>query len=116
MIYASEHYSTALLEKLAHGSGALPPNQHFITITIPRGDDEVFSQASMPGWDSMPATVSKAFGEAWCLERRSVALIVPSVVARVESNVLINPAHPEFRHVTTTLHEPVFWDRRLFET
>ena len=23
MIYASEHYSTALLEKLVHGSGAL---------------------------------------------------------------------------------------------
>ena len=115
MIYASEHYSTALLEKLVHGSGALPPNQHFITITIPRGlTYEVFSQASMPGWDSLPATVSKAFGEAWCLERRSVALIVPSVVARVESNVLINPAHHEFRHVTTTLHEPVFWDRRFF--
>ena len=103
MIYASEHYSTALLEKLVHGSGALPPNQHFITITIPRGlTYEAFSQASMPGWDSVPATVSKAFGEAWCVERRSVALIVPSVVARVESNVLINPAHPEFRHVTTT--------------
>ena len=116
MIYASEHYSTALLEKLVHGGGALPPNQHAITITIPRGlTYEVFSQASMPGWDSVPATVSKAFGEAWCLERRSVALIVPSVVARVESNVLINPAHQEFRHVTTTLHEPVFWDRRLFE-
>jgi RES domain-containing protein len=62
----------------------------------------------------VPATVSKAFGEAWCLERQSVALIVPSVVARVESDVLINPAHPEFRHITTTLHEPVFWDRRLF--
>jgi RES domain-containing protein len=116
MIYASEHYSTALLEKLVHGSGALPPNQHFITITVPRGlTYEVFSQASMPGWDSVPATVSKAFGEAWCVERRSIALIVPSVVARVESNVLINPAHPEFRHVTTTLHQPVFWDRRLFE-
>ena len=116
MIYASEHYSTALLEKLVHGSGALPPNQHFITITISRGlTYEAFSQASLPGWDSVQATVSKAFGEAWCVERRSVALIVPSVVARVESNVLINPAHPEFRHVTTTLHQPVFWDRRLFE-
>ena len=97
MIYASEHYSTPLLEKLAHGSGALPPNQHFITITVPRGlTYEVFSQASTPGWDSVPATVSKAFGEAWCLERRSLVLVVPSVVARVERNVLINPGHPHF--------------------
>jgi len=115
MIYASEHYSTALLEKLVHGSGALPPNQHFITITIPRGMTyEIFSPPSLPGWDQMPATISKRFGEAWCLVKRSLILVVPSVVARVEHNVLINPAHPEFRHITTTLHEPVFWDRRLF--
>lgn len=115
MIYTSEHYSTALLEKLVHGSGRLPPNQHFITITIPRGlSYEMFSPASLPGWDVMLANVSKVFGEKWCVERRSVALIVPSVVARVDRNVLINPAHPEFRHITTGLHEPVFWDRRLF--
>ncbi|HJW75218.1 MAG TPA: hypothetical protein VJ787_06055 [Thermoleophilia bacterium] len=25
MMYACEHYSTAMLEKLAHGSGSLPP-------------------------------------------------------------------------------------------
>jgi len=115
MIYTSEHYSTALLEKLVRGSGALPPNQHFITITIPRGlTYEMFSPASLPGWDQMPASVSRTFGESWCLEKRSLVLIVPSVVARLDRNILINPGHPEFRHVTTTLHEPVFWDRRLF--
>ncbi|RUW19106.1 RES family NAD+ phosphorylase, partial [Mesorhizobium sp. M4B.F.Ca.ET.013.02.1.1] len=69
IIYTSEHYSTALLEKLVHGSGRLPPNQHYIEITIPRGlSYEVFSQPSLPGWDTMPATVSKGFGETWCLE------------------------------------------------
>jgi RES domain-containing protein len=115
MIYTSEHYSTALLEKLVHGSGALPPNQHFVTVTIPRGlTYEVFLPASLPAWDRTPASVSRTFGEAWCLDRRSVALIVPSVVARFDRNVLINPAHPEFRHIAATLHEPVFWDSRLF--
>ncbi len=115
MIYASEHYSTALLEKLVHGSGRLPPNQHYITITIPRGlTYEMFAPASLPEWDRMPATTSKMFGEKWCLEKRSVILIVPSVVARLDRNVLINPAHTEFPHITTSLHEAVFWDRRLF--
>lgn len=115
MIYASRHYSTALLEKLVHGSGRLPPNQHSIEITIPRGVSyEVFSSPALPGWDAMPATVSKTFGEAWCLSRRSAILIVPSVVARPEDNILINPAHDEFRLITTSLHQPVFWDRRLF--
>ena len=63
MIYTSEHYSTALLEKLVHGSGALPPNQHFVTVTIPRGlTYEAFLPASLPGWDRMPASVSRTFG------------------------------------------------------
>ena len=115
LIYSSERYSTALLEKLVHGSGRLPPNQHYITITIPKGlSYEVFSQPALPGWDAMPPTVSKAYGEAWCIERRSAILLVPSVVARVDQNILINPGHPDFREITTSLNEPVFWDRRLF--
>ncbi|PRD43723.1 hypothetical protein C5748_10795 [Phyllobacterium phragmitis] len=115
IIYTSEHYSTALLEKLVHGSGRLPPNQHFIEITVPRGlSYEIFLPPSLPGWDAMPATVTKDFGETWCLDRRSLILLVPSVVARLDRNVLINPAHPEFGAIQTTLHQPVYWDRRLF--
>ncbi|MBB6306135.1 RES family NAD+ phosphorylase [Xanthobacter tagetidis] len=115
LIYASEHFSTALLEKLVRGSGRLPPNQHYVAITLPRGlTYEVFSPPGLPGWDEMPATVSKAFGARWCLERRSAILLVPSVVARLDSNILINPAHPEFGLIAASLHQPVFWDRRLF--
>ncbi|MEP9374701.1 RES family NAD+ phosphorylase [Mesorhizobium sp. KR1-2] len=115
LIYTSEHYSTALLEKLVHGSGRLPPNQHYVAITIPRGVSyEVFSPPALPGWDSMPAAASKAFGERWFQEKRSAILLVPSVVARLDRNVLINPAHAEFATIQTSLHEPVYWDRRLF--
>lgn len=115
VIYAAEHFSTALLEKLVHGSGRLPPNQHYVEITIPAGTSyETFSEPSLPGWDSMPAGVSKAFGERWCMERRSAILIVPSAVARIERNILINPAHPQFPRIEASLHQPVFWDRRLF--
>lgn len=61
----------------------------------------------------MPATASKEFGQQWCLERRSAILIVPSVVARFDRNLLINPGHSEFETITASLHEPVYWDRRL---
>lgn len=116
VIYTSEHYSTALLEKLVHGSGRLPPNQHYVEITIPRGlSYEIFSPPMLPGWDSMPATVSKAFGEQWSAEKRSVILMAPSVVARLDRNVLINPTHPDFAKIHASLHQPVYWDRRLFE-
>jgi len=115
LIYTSQHYSTALLEKLVHGSGRLPPNQHYVEVTLPRGlSYEIFSPPALPGWDSMPAKASQAFGERWCLERRSAILLVPSVVARIDSNILVNPGHPEFRTIEASLHQPVFWDRRLF--
>jgi RES domain-containing protein len=62
----------------------------------------------------MPPNVNKEFGELWCLEKRSLVLIVPSVVARPDRNFLINSAHCEFRHIVTSRQEPVFWDRQLF--
>ena len=115
VIYAGEHYSTAMIEKLVHGAGRLPPNQHYISITIPRGlTYEVLNTAALPGWDAAEESIAQAYGSAWAREARSVILIVPSIVARVDNNVLINPAHPEFRHITTSLHQPVHWDRRLF--
>jgi RES domain-containing protein len=115
MLYASEHYSTAMLEKLVHGSGSLPPNQHFIAITIPNGTTyEMFDAARVPDWYLESAASSKAFGEAWQQERRSLLLIVPSVAARPESNFLLNPEHPDYARVTTSLHQPVWWDNRLF--
>ena len=115
VIYTSEVYSTALLEKLVHGSGRLPPNQHYVRVTLPKGlSYEVFSAPAVPGWDAIPPLVSKAFGDRWCAERRSAILLVPSVVARLDRNVLVNPAHPEFMSIEASLHEPVYWDRRLF--
>ena len=62
----------------------------------------------------MPATVNKSFGEHWCKQQRSAILLVPSVVARLDRNALINPAHPEFPTIQASLHEPVYWDRGLF--
>ena len=115
VIYASEHYSTAMLEKLAHGSGSLPPNQHFIEITIPSGlSYEMVTPAHLPGWDHIAGAASKAHGEAWQQSTRSLLLLVPSVVARLELNMLINPNHPEFPRITHGLPQPVWWDPRLF--
>lgn len=118
LIYMSEHYSTALLEKLVHAAiGKLPPNQHYIQVTIPRGlTYEVVTKDSLAGWDDPSMTASRDFGATWTRERRSTVLLVPSIVARMERNVLINPDHPSFGDIETSLHEPVWWDERLFQT
>ena len=116
VLYTSEHYSTTMLEKLVHGSGKLPPNQYFIVITIPNGVSyEVLDTAALPDWYLQTCTSSKPYGETWQQTKRTLLLIVPSVVARPESNFLLNPEHPEFSKVTAGLHQPVWWDSRLFK-
>lgn len=115
VIYASEHYSTAMLEKLVHWNGVLPRNQHYIAITIPNGTSyEVFQPAAHPGWDGRDEGLCKAFGEAWHRERRTALLLVPSIPARLERNVVINPLHPDATGITRDLPQPVWWDARLF--
>lgn len=115
IIYTSEHYSTAMLEKLVHASSVLPPGQHFIRITIPNGVSyEIFQTAAHPGWDAKNEAICKTFGATWFAEQRSALLLVPSLPARLERNVLINPRHPEAVAITHELPEPVWWDDRLF--
>ncbi len=114
MIYASEHYSTAMLEKLIR-LGEMPPNQHFIEITIERGVSyEEFNEANIPGWYEQNQDKARAFGSRWFAERRSAILIAPSVVARMDTNVLINPDHPDFQHISASRERPIWWDKRLF--
>ncbi|HEX3431189.1 MAG TPA: RES domain-containing protein [Rhizomicrobium sp.] len=115
VIYTSEHYSTAMLEKLVQLNLELPANQHFITITIPNGVTyEVFQTPAHPGWDSKNEAICKVFGEAWYAETRSALLIVPSLPARIERNFLINPLHADAKAIAHGMPEPVWWDARLF--
>jgi RES domain-containing protein len=61
----------------ARDARALPPNQHFIEITIPPGVSyEMFNQAAVPDWYLASAASSKPYGEAWQQEGRSLILIV----------------------------------------
>ncbi|MCH9806487.1 MAG: RES domain-containing protein [Alphaproteobacteria bacterium] len=116
VIYAAEHYSTALLERLVHYSGGLPAGQHYVEIEIPAGTSyEVVTTESCPGWYRKNGREARAVGSAWIEERRSAILIVPSVIARIEKNIVINPAHPQATGITAGLEKPVTWDRRLFD-
>lgn len=104
-----------MLEKLAASSGLMPPNQHYVEITLPRGlSYESVTPDLLPGWDARRQTTSRAFAVSWASEARSAILLVPCFVARLEQNVVINPQHPEFSDIEVGLPMPVWWDRRLF--
>jgi len=105
VIYAAEHYATALLEKgVQLNSLSLPRTLVYIQIDIPSGTSiEIVAAQDLPGWDGDDKSASQRFGDHWYDERRTVVLIVPSLAAPgIERNVLINQRHPEFARVTAT--------------
>ena len=117
VIYASRSYAGAMLECLAHaGIGRVPRSHVAIEIAIAATVRvERHDESSLPaGWDHADLPVARAFGDAWVRERRTAVLVVPSVVARREGNVLLNPQHADFKKVVAGSPEPVVWDARLF--
>ena len=115
VIYASEHYSPAMLEKLVQTNGILPPTQHFVEIEIPAGVSyEVVTKDTVENWSSFDGKSARAYGSRWLTEVRSALPIVPSCVAREETNVLVNPRHSHAHRIRCGLEKPVWWDDWLF--
>jgi RES domain-containing protein len=117
VIYACRSYAGAMLECLAHAGIGRVPRTH-VAVEIAIADAltvERHDESSLPvGWDHADLRVARAFGDAWIRECRTAVLVVPSVVARREGNVLINPQHPDFSGIAAGSPEPVVWDARLF--
>jgi len=116
VIYAGESFAIAILERLVHlGSARIPANQVFGMITIPpRLEVEEIASRDVPAWDADDMVASRRFGDAWYDQRRTAVLTVPSLVTRIDRNVLLNPRHPDFPQITVTAPASVPWDRRLF--
>ena len=115
VIYASEHYSTAMLEMLARWNGPPPANQHFVRIEIPQGTTvEVIEPEDLPDWHLAGSPTAREVGHAWYARGESAVLLVPSVVARMDRNVIINADHPDFPRLLPGPETPVWWDERLF--
>lgn len=114
VIYTAENYSLAMLEKLVHcNTGDIPEHQQWIEITVPSGISyETVTPYSLQQWHNPQK--SRQFGDKWLKSRRSCLLFVPSIIAPIESNILINKSHPDFLQITVSINHPVIWDRRLF--
>jgi RES domain-containing protein len=115
--YSSENIALAVHETVVHlRSGGLPLNRYLVRIDVP---DEVWTerQALTPpvGWDAMPAGMTSVqAGADWLLSKASALLVVPSVIVPEESNVLINPLHPDAARLAATALRKWHYDQRYF--
>jgi len=114
LVYTSSSVALACLETLVHMQTLRHSEERWLfTIDVP--DRLVEELRPLPkGWDAEPAIASsRAAGDRWIAEQRSVALLVPSVLVPVEQNALINPRHSRFRLEWVQRPERFRYDPRL---
>ncbi len=116
VIYGGLSQSVAMLEMLANANiGKLPQHSKMIVIEIPANlKVETANLDSTPDWNHRNMEASQRYGDEWINSQRSVALIVPSVVANHDQNIVINHMHPDFPKIKASEPEPLIWDQRLF--
>jgi RES domain-containing protein len=118
MIYASTSRALACLETVVHlASTPLPLNRCLVRIVVPAiawKAATVVDPARLVGWDAEPAgAASLDWGTRWIASKATLLARVPSVIVPEESNVLINPAHPDASMVHATKIRKWLYDARL---
>jgi len=106
-----------MLEILVHANiGRIPTTHGYVVADV--ADDmriERHDSQTLPlGWDSDDFSIARRFGDQWLDELRSAVLIVPSVVAKLEFNAVVNPLHPAATQLVVSASQNVIWDQRLF--
>ena len=116
-IYGSLSYACAMLEILVHANiGRIPTTHGYLVADVPANVPiERHDSQSLPrGWDGDDASIARQFGDQWIREARSAVLVIPSVVAKLEWNAVVNPHHPAASQLTVSQSQKVIWDQRLF--
>lgn len=117
VVYTASTFSLALLELMVNASAPrIPPGMVYVPVDIPdtlRLD--VLDVATLPeNWFLSPAPPQcRLAGDAWAHRGETVGLIVPSAVARIENNVLLNPKHADFGRLRIGKLDAIAIDERL---
>lgn len=116
VVYTSATLSLATLELLVGTPRPqrLPEYSAF-RCSVPGRLIEELDPGSLPEtWRVYPAPPRlQQIGSEWATSLRSVALAVPSAVIESETNLLLNPAHPDFAKIEISEVRPLRFDLRL---
>jgi len=118
MVYTAESRALATVEYLVHVPFSITP--HDLAISCIEISDKVkpleLQLSELPGnWRDYPPPDKLAeLGTAWVKSKSSLLLRVPSAVVD-EYNILINPLHPDFKHLKIKETKQYFFDNRLLK-
>lgn len=117
MVYCSSTQSLAALELLVHLVPPVSASYAAIRIEFPESLLQVLEPKDLPpDWREYPVPPAvAAIGTKWVRSQTSAILQVPSVIIPAESNLLINPMHPDFYKIRRHKPEPFTFDPRLIK-
>ncbi len=120
VLYTSKHRSLAILELLVNANmQALPDDLSLLKLNIPdhpESSAEISVRDLPKNWRSSPAPFNLAeIGGDWISSGSSLTLTVPSAVVPEEQNILINPNHPEAKHLSVQSISSFSLDSRLLQ-
>lgn len=119
VVYTASTRALACMETVVHlNAGGLPLNRYLVLVTIPEdiwAARQIWTHATAAvGWDAIPAgKVSLDLGDTWLRSGTSCLLEVPSVIIPEESNILINPAHPDCARIQADKVRKWQYDHRI---
>lgn len=117
VVYASESRALAVLEQLVNLKSADVLGAYTLfTVDVPDSGIMVLAPEVLPAdWQADPWPPSTAaIGDNWVASTDSVALAVPSTVVPDETNIILNPAHPDFEAIAKTAKSrPFAYDPRI---
>lgn len=116
MVYTADSPALAALELLVGlDDAAFLPGFVLRTVEIPESEVEALDPARLPAnWQANPAPRAlPRIGDDWVRAGRSVALRVPSAVVPQQTNLLLNPRHPDFTALRFGVPESFRLDTRL---
>ena len=116
VLYCALSESLAMLELRVHSPHPYPQTRWRFTIEVPDDALATVPIEQLPrGWDALPAgPASKRLGDHWVQQCSSLGLLVPSVVASEEKNLMLNPLHRRFAEIRVISKQRVMLDKRLY--
>jgi len=116
VVYCSESLALATLEILVHlGDSTVFASYVAFPVDIPEALIENIGLKRLPsGWKKFPAPLAlQRTGDEWVKQARSAVLRVPSALVPMEFNLLLNPAHPDWRKIRIGRARAFRLDNRL---
>ncbi|HEY6925853.1 MAG TPA: RES family NAD+ phosphorylase [Steroidobacteraceae bacterium] len=116
VLYCASSESLAMLELRVHSPHPYPRTRWRFTLEVPDDALTALEAEELPrGWNTLPpGPASKRFGDAWAASNATLGLLVPSVIAPDEKNVVLNPSHPRFQEVRILTKRRIVLDKRLY--